>query len=78
MQESLNIYDLLGHIDNEGGLHAILDWGLENIDNYDVPDELKEAWDELASVFGDFDSECMNVYRLLSKYEREYDENKEF
>jgi hypothetical protein len=78
MTESLNIYDLLSHIENEGGLHALLAWGLDEIDNYDVPDDLKEAWDDLNMVFTDFDKECERVYRLLNKYERIYDENKEF
>lgn len=78
MQESHNIFDLLEAIDTSGSLYDMLEQGHRNIDHYDVPDDLKDAWEDLYSVFQDFDREISTVYRLLGKVERDYDENKEF
>lgn len=78
MNESRNIYDLLGKIDWEGGITGILDYGERSIEEYDVPDELKEAWEEMASVYGDFETELDNVMDKLDKFVAQYGEEKEF
>lgn len=78
MNESRNIFDLLGKIDWEGGITGILDYGERSIDDYEVPDELKEAWSEMADRYGDFESEMDNVMDKLDKFVVQYNEQKEF
>lgn len=78
MTESRNIFDLLAKIEWEGGVYAVLEYGLHNIDDYDVPDELKEAWDDMVSLFGEFEGLVEDVYALLSRFENQYNESKEF
>lgn len=78
MNESRNIFDLLGKIDWEGGITGILDYGERKIDGYEVPDDLKEAWEEMADRYSDFESEMENVMDLLNMYVLQYNEEKEF
>jgi len=78
MTESRNIYDLLGKIDWEGGITGILDYGERSIDDYDVPDELKEAWETMADRYGDFETEMDTVMDVLDKCAVKYNEEKEF
>ena len=78
MNESRNIFDLLGKIDWEGGITGILDYGERKIDGYEVPDDLKEAWEEMADRYSDFESEMENVMDLLNTYVLQYNEEKEF
>lgn len=78
MTESRNIFDLLGKIDWEGGITGILDYGERNIDAYEVPDSLKEAWEEMADLYGDFESAMDTVMDILDKCAVQYNELKEF
>jgi hypothetical protein len=78
MTESRNIFDLLGKIDWEGGITGILDYGERNIDDYDVPDALKEAWSDMADRYGDFETEMDNVMDVLDRCAVQYNEQKEF
>jgi len=52
MSNLFNVHDLEGKIDWEGGFFSALEYGID-IDEYDVPESLKEEWDELAMLFGD-------------------------
>lgn len=78
MKESLNIYDLLSKIDWEGGITGILDYGERNIEEYDVPDVLKDAWDEMEGFYSDFEGAMGTVQELLEETEIKYNADKEF
>lgn len=78
MSESRNIFDLLAKIEWEGGITGILDYGERDIEDYDIPDELKEAWAEMAERYADFESEMEIVSDLLNHYEHKYNTEKEF
>lgn len=78
MNESRNIFDLLGKIDWEGGITGILDYGERKIDDYEVPDDLKEAWEDMADRYSDFEDEMEKVMDLLNTYVLQYNEEKEF
>lgn len=77
MTESRNIFDLLGKIEWEGGITGALDYGERDIEEYDVPDDLKDAWADMAECYSDFETEMENVSSLLNYYETMYNENKE-
>ena len=70
MSES-NINDLLEKIDWEEGISGAVENGLTDIEDYDVPEDLKDAWEEMAASIH-------TVSRLLDYYFRTYDANKEY
>lgn len=78
MQESYNIYDLLGKIEWEGGITGVLDYGMRDIEDYDVPEELKEVWADMAELYEDFESSASTVSDLLDEFEIKYNADKEF
>lgn len=78
MKESYNIYDLLSKIDWEGGITSVLEYGVRDIDEYDVPEELKEAWAEMSEAYADFEVIETTVLELLNKTENTYNEEKGF
>ena len=67
-----NIIDLFEKIDwAEGMSSAVVNEDMYLIEEYDVPDDLKDAWQEMAA--------CVRVvHDLLDEYYTEYDNNKEF
>lgn len=78
MDESRNIYDLLGKIEWEGGIYEVLDYGMHVIDDYDVPDSLKEKWEEMDDSLWEFRELMSDVQDELDAAERNYSEKKEF
>lgn len=74
MTESRNIYDLLSKIDWEGGITGVLDYGMRDIDNYDVPDSLKDAWADMVAVYAEFEGCMEDVYAELHKAENREEE----
>jgi hypothetical protein len=78
MRESSNIFDLLSKIDWEGGIAAVLEYGLREIEDYEVPEALKEAWAEMADCFAEFELLEETVADMLHKAETKYNEEKEF
>lgn len=76
MKESYNIFDLVAKIDWEGGIQAVLEYGLREIDDYDVPETLKEAWAEMAEHFTEFEVLASIVSGMLHQAETTYDEEK--
>lgn len=76
MQESRNIYDLLSKIDWEGGIYEVLDYGERDIDDYDVSDELKEAWADMADAYSEFETMVATVVLRLSEEENLFEERK--
>jgi hypothetical protein len=78
MDESRNIYDLLGKIEWEGGIYEVLDYGLHVIDDYDVPDSLKEKWEEMDDAFCEFMGLMNDVQAELSDAETNYSNTKEY
>lgn len=74
MTESNNIYDLLSKIDWEGGIAAVLEWGMRDIEEYDVPDSLKEAWEEMVAAFNEFEGCMEDVYAEMHKAENQSEE----
>jgi hypothetical protein len=69
--KSSNINDLLEKIDWEEGISSAVMNGLTDIDDYDVPDDLKDIWEEMAA-------NILMVNMLMDHYYREYDTYKEF
>lgn len=61
MTESNNIYDILAKIDWEGGIPAVLEWGMRDIEEYDVPDSLKDAWVDMAYAYAEFEGMMEDV-----------------
>ena len=78
MKESYNIYDLLSKIDWEGSINDVLESNLKDIDEYDVPEELKEAWAEMYDAYADFVDFRATVISLLNYAEVVYNEEKGF
>ncbi len=74
MTESNNVFDILSKIDWEGGIPAVLEWGMRDIDSYDVPDTLKEAWADMATVYAEFEGCMEDVYAELHKAENRAEE----
>ena len=58
MKEYKNKNDLLQELDwAEGGLYELIsNQGIRGIENYDVPDEVKEMWEEASSLIEDFEN----------------------
>jgi len=76
MRESNNITDLLAKIDWEGGIPELLDYGVRSIDEFDVSDELKDAWDEMVSYFLDFEGCLEHVWNMLHQEEHDFENGK--
>ena len=74
MTESNNIYDLLSKIDWEGGITGVLDYGMRDIDNYDVPDSLKDVWADMVAVYAEFEGCMEDVYAELHRAENRAEE----
>lgn len=56
MKEYKNKTDLLQELDwAEGGLYELIaNQGIRGIEEYDIPDHIKEMWEEAASLIEDF------------------------
>lgn len=74
MTESRNIYDILSKIDWEGGIPAVLDYGMRDIEEYDVPDSLKEVWEDMAAAYEEFESCMEDVYAEMHKAQNRAEE----
>lgn len=75
MQESKNRYDLLSHIDWEGGMwNFIVNYGMPDVDSYEVSDEIKEKWEEAASLAYEVDELFSEIFTLLNTGEEEDDD----
>ena len=67
-----NINDLYEKIDWADGIsNAMLREGMDNIEDHDVPDDLKDAWEEAAEALA-------HLTNLMDHYYHEYDTNKEY
>lgn len=75
MTESNNVYDILAKIDWEGGIPAVLEWGMREIEEYDVPDSLKDAWADMASVYAEFEGAMEDVYAELHQAQNRAEED---
>lgn len=73
-----NINDLVEKIEWEGGIAGALDYGFTDIDDYDVPDELKDSWADMAVAWEDFTAQRYTVSTLLNDYTSKYNMDKEF
>jgi hypothetical protein len=78
MSESRNIFDLLGKIEWEGGITGVLDYGMRDIDDYDVPDSLKDLWADMVAVWAEFEGCMEDVEAELHRVENRYSEEKGF
>lgn len=74
MTESNNIYDILAKIDWEGGIPAVLEWGMRDIEEYDVPDSLKDAWADMAQVYEEFEALMEDVYAEMHQAQNRAEE----
>lgn len=66
-KESNNLEDFVGKIDWEGGVTSALEYGLES-DDYEIPDDVAEKWDEIRDVFGDLDNLIGEFYALVKNH----------
>ncbi len=66
-KESNNLEDFVGKIDWEGGVTSALEYGLES-DDYNIPDDVAEKWDEIRDVFGDLDNLIGEFYALVKNH----------
>jgi hypothetical protein len=78
MTESRNIFDLLGKIEWEGGLGAAMEYGLHDVEDYDVPDEVKELWEEAATMYCEWEALADELQDALNRAENRYNEEKGF
>jgi hypothetical protein len=78
MTQSRNIYDLFSKIEWEGSIADTIEYGVRNIDAFDVPDELKEAWEEMVDFFDEFHHAQELVEDLLEAVLVKYETDKEF
>lgn len=74
MTESNDVYDILAKIDWEGGIPAVLEWGMRDIEEYDVPDSLKDAWADMAQVYEEFEGAMEDVYAELHQAQNRSEE----
>lgn len=74
MTESNDVYDILAKIDWEGGIPAVLEWGMRDIEEYDVPDSLKDAWADMAQVYEEFEGTMEDVYAELHQAQNRSEE----
>jgi len=73
MEESRNVYDLLGKIEWEGGMFELINgYGMTSIEDYDVPDELKDEWEEVSEIMGSIGSDLDTLYHKISIYATKY------
>jgi len=52
---SNDVEDFVGKIDWEGGIPSALEYGLRSED-YDLPEDVAEKWDELVDYFSEFET----------------------
>lgn len=70
-KESNNLEDFIGKVDWEGGVTGALEYGLSS-DDYDIPDDVAEKWDEIRDVFSDLDSLIGEFYTLVKQHGVDY------
>jgi hypothetical protein len=68
MMREGDLGDILAKIDWEGGMCEVLEYGLMDLEDYDVPDDLKTAWAEMAELYSDFSGMADNVWELIDHY----------
>jgi Na+/phosphate symporter len=73
-RELETIWDLEGKIDWEGGYDEAISYGIK-IDDYDVSEELKEAWDNMVSLYGDYEEAVDLVDELIRAEKKEKSNN---
>lgn len=73
MEESQNVFDLLGKIEWEGGMmELITGYGMSDIDEYNVPEHLKEMWEEVATAAGSVAEDMDELYHAINTYATKY------
>lgn len=53
MEDLMNVHELLGKIDYEGGYTDALDYGIR-INEYDIPKEIQQLWAEMREAYLSF------------------------
>lgn len=66
-----NLEDFVGKIDWEGGLTGALDYGLST-DDYDIPEDVAEKWDEITEFFDEFESLSGEFWALIRAHGVDY------
>lgn len=66
-----NLEDFVGKIDWEGGLTGALEYGLST-DDYELPEDVAEKWDEIVEYFDEFESLSGEFWALIRKHGVEY------
>lgn len=72
-----NIYELEEKIDDEGGIASALDYGID-LNEYNVPNYLRDAWEYMLEAWEDFCKQREDVWALIEQARIDYDNNKEF
>lgn len=66
-KESNNLEDFVGKIDWEGGTYSALEYGL-SADDYVLPDDVAEKWEEIRDVFSDLESLTGEFWTLVKQH----------
>ncbi|APC46374.1 hypothetical protein HWB05_gp112 [Streptomyces phage BRock] len=66
-----NLEDFVGKIDWEGGLVGALEYGLST-DDYDIPEDVAEKWEEIVEYFDEFESLSSDFWALIRAHGVEY------
>lgn len=75
-RELWDIYDLESKIDWEGGYSSAIEYGID-IDDYDVPEDLKEKWEEMVSLYSEYATVADEVDYMIRQVKKEKSNNDE-
>lgn len=69
-KESNDLEDFEGKIDWEGGVTGALEYGLSS-DDYNLPDEVAEKWEEMRDMFSDFETLEGEFWALVANHRKD-------
>lgn len=66
-----DLESFVGKIDWEGGTYSALEYGL-SADDYNIPDEVAEKWEEIRDLFSDMESLTGEFWTLVKQHGVDY------
>jgi len=69
-KESNDLEDFEGKIDWEGGVPGALEYGLSS-DDYNLPDDVAEKWEEMRDMFSDFETLEGEFWALVAGHRKD-------
>jgi hypothetical protein len=70
-KESNDLEDFIGKLDWEGGTYSALQYGLST-EQYDLPDEVAEKWDEIRDAFSELETLEGEFFALVKAHGVDY------